>query len=215
MDKLKGAHKRIIQGKHIDWKKGELFILNIPSITFPIYSFIEIIARFQDEFEGTNRLLYEVGEKQTLLAIDYAKNKFGLRKEKDIIDSVMEQGVMLGYGEFKLTMINLEKGYATFKNEVSPFAKYYRTLLGVSDSPVDAYYAGANAGLIEAITGKNLACVETSCMAKGDPYCLYEVMPKDVAEKKFPDTDFSYCIGPDNIRGNVKKQKSVASSAKR
>ena len=176
--------QKVQLNKQVYWKNGELFVWTVPGIIIPTYTFIEIIHAFEQKIKDAHGILYAIGEKQTLIATEYMMQKFGFKTKIDIINSVLQQSALLGYGEFKIVNINLKEGLAIFRCNNTPFAKYYKTLYGIQKNPVDAYMAGTLAGMIKVITGKDIFCIETKCIAKGDSYCLFEAKPLDKCDKK-------------------------------
>ncbi|MBI4147548.1 hypothetical protein HY494_02760 [Candidatus Woesearchaeota archaeon] len=211
MDESNKTVKMIIGGGHATWKDGEFFIWNIPGMNLPMYTYIEIIELLRKECPKTDQILYAVGEKQSVLAADYMKNMFGIKRAADQINSVLQQIVLLGFGELTCVKLNLEEGVALYKNENSPFAKYLRQMYGLTATPVDAYLSGVLAGTLQAVTGKVLVCIETKCIAKGDPCCLFEIkQPKYLRDGE---VHYSKLLGAEKIREFSGKEKSIVSSA--
>ncbi|MEK9178897.1 MAG: 4-vinyl reductase [Patescibacteria group bacterium] len=210
MDESNKTVTRIVGGGHATWKDGEFFVWNIPGMNLPMYTYIEIIELLRKECPKIDQILYAVGEKQSVLAADYMKNKFGIKRAADQINSVLQQTALLGFGELKCVKCNLEEGVALYKNEKSPFAKYLRQMYGLTATAVDAYLSGILAGTLQAVTGKVLVCIETKCIAKGDNYCFFEIkQPKDLRDGE---AHYSKLLGPEKIRG-LGKEKSMISSA--
>jgi len=83
---------------------------------------------------------------------------------------------------------------------------------GIVEFPVDAHMAGACAGLMQALTDRKLVCIETKCIAKGDPFCLFEVMPEENVDGLQDKFNFSTSDGPDSIRELAEKEKAIAAS---
>jgi hypothetical protein len=207
--------QRILGQKHISWKDGEFFLWNIPGMILPMHTILDITHSLQQKYgQDANMLLYQVGERQTVLAIDYMKTKFGFKRDTDVINSVLQQSTLLGYGNFRLLNLDVEKGLAVFKNLNNPFAKAYLSNYGLAKEPIDYYFSGTKAGIIEAIAGEALAAFETKCIAKGDPYCLFEVRkPEDVPEEyrhQIP----RVLVSPGDIRMLVEKTKKMLSLPK-
>ncbi|MFH1637142.1 MAG: 4-vinyl reductase [Candidatus Woesearchaeota archaeon] len=186
-----GIFRKVISGGHLSWKNGELFIWSVPLFMIPTYTHIELINSFKEKCPETNSILYSVGEKQTMMAVEYMMKKFGFKRKGDVINSVLEQSLVLGYGKFKILHLNLETGEAAFKCENNPFARHYKEIYGIQKEPVDAYLAGTKAGIMEAITGKKLVARETKCIAKGDNCCLFEIKTLKEVNQSDSSSDFS------------------------
>ncbi len=203
--------RKIIGSSHATWKDGEFFVWNIPGMNLPMYTYIELIELLRKNCPETDQILYSVGEKQCVLAVDYMKHKFGIKGAVNQINSVLQQTVLLGFGELSCIKLNLEEGVALYKNEKSPFAKYFKQMYGVTTHPVDAYLSGVLVGTLQAVTGKVLVCMETKCIAKGDPCCYFEIKPAQNLTEA--DMHHSKLLGPEKIRELSAKEKSIASSA--
>lgn len=205
--------KQIISGRHAQWNDGEFYLWNIPGIIFPIYTYSSLIHNFKQNCKETNKILYAIGERQAILAVDYMTKKFGFKTPIDIINSILHQSIFLGFGNFKLIQIDIRTGHAIFKNENNPYAKSYRLQFGKTRDTVDAYFAGTKAGIMEAITGKTLIAIETRCLACGDSYCLFEIQSPDKIDKKFQDIVYSNYLGPDKIRKQLSKEQTIVSAS--
>jgi len=207
--------QRILGQKHISWKNGEFFLWNIPGMIFPIHSIIDIVNSIKRKYgHESNHLLYEIGERQTVIAIDYMIKRFGFKREIDVINSVLQQSSVLGYGDFKVIKLNLENCNALIESPNNPFAKQHRLINGVVSEPIDYYFSGTIAGMAEAVTGKTLASVETKCIAKGDPCCLFEVTKPGEVLPKYSHQLPQNLVGPAKIREMVEKAKEIISSPK-
>jgi hypothetical protein len=207
--------QRILSQKHVSWKDGCFFLWNLPGINFPMHVFIDIIYSLQKESgKSLNQTLYEVGERQTVIAVDYMKQRFGFKRDLDVINSVLQQSLVLGYGIFNIIQFDPKSGAAIIKNQNNPFAKHYRMTHGVTTEPIDFYFAGTMAGVIEAVTGHTLAAVETECIAKGDPHCLFEIRKPEEIDASYADRLPNPLIGPEKIRELVKKTKDMLSAPK-
>ena len=205
---------KIVYGQHFKWKEGQFFIWNVPGINLPLYTYIEMIYSIRPKCKTIDRIIYSVAEKQAVIAVDYMRQKFGFKKEKDIIDSVLGQIAFLGLGQLKLVQLQLDVGRGLFKNEKNPFAIYHKQMYGSSPFPVDAYLAGVIAGTIEGVTGKTLVCLETKCIAKGDSACIFELMPANQVKGKLAKYNFSSLLGPDKIRDISHKEKASIATLK-
>lgn len=61
----------------------------------------------------------------------------------------------------------------------SYLAEQYVRVMGQATEPVCWQLAGYIAGYCSEVFGLNLHCRETMCIAKGDPYCRFEVKPRE------------------------------------
>ena len=60
----------------------------------------------------------------------------------------------------------------------SYLAEQYLRVMGKAEEPVCWQLAGYIAGYCSEVFEMNLHCRETMCLAKGDPYCRFEVRPR-------------------------------------
>lgn len=214
MEKHNSTVRRIVEGKHVNWKDGEFFIWNVPGMNLPMYAFIDLIHTLKKEGADVHSALYLTGEKQAVIAVDYMKSKFGMKKETDIINAVVDQILLLGFGITKLMRLDKKGERALFVNKNSPFAKYYRQIKGTSKFPVDGYIAGVLAGTIEGATNKQLVCVERKCIVQGNAECVFEVLSENFAKKEYPDALLPHVLGPEGARKQAEKEKSIVSRPK-
>lgn len=205
--------KQIVSGGHARWNDGEFYLWNIPGIIFPVYTYSNLIHNLKQNCKETNKILYAIGERQTILALDYMTQKFGFKRPIEAINSILHQAVFLGFGSFKLIKADIKTGHAIFKNENNPYAKSYKLQFGQTKDPVDAYFAGTKAGIMEALTGKTLIAIETNCLACGDSCCLFEVKSPDRIDKKFQNIIYSNYLGPDKIRKQLIKEQRIVSAS--
>ena len=207
--------KNIISRNQISWKDGGFFLWNIPGINFPIYNYLNMTHAFEKRYHKEARnIFYHIAEKHSILAIDYIKSRFGIKNPKQILKSVNEQSSVLGYGIFKIIRLNLKNGNAIFKNVNNPVAKYHKVMYGTSKSAVDDYFRGCMAGQMQALTNLKLVCIEKKCIAKGDPYCLFETKQVNQIEDEFRHQIPSNILGPDKIRKLFDKERRITSSPK-
>lgn len=87
---------------------------------------------------------------------------------KDVIGLYMAQG----WGVFKLIRVDFDKATACVEAqnnfECAPFQ-------GSGSSPRGEFVRGHLAGLFSEIFGKRMEVTETSCIARGDPYCQFDI----------------------------------------
>jgi len=209
-----GAQRILGQG-HMSWKDGGFFLWNVPGIIFPLYSFVDLTYSLRqacgDEF---NSLSYEVGERQTIIGVDYMKQRFGFKREIDLVNSILQQSAILGYGLFSVVKLDAKNCSATFKNQNNAFAKCYKQMYGPMQEAIDYYFSGTMAGVMEAMTGKTLAAVETECIAKGDPHCIFEVRLPEKIAPEYKHQLPKVLLGPAKIRELVGKEKEIVSTPK-
>ena len=204
MEKL-NTFKKVVLGNQITWDKGELFIWNVPCLITPTYTYINLIHRFKQKCPETNSILFQIGKEQAALAVEYAVKKFGVKNKPQIINFVLGQSSLLGYGLYRIINLNLKEGKAIFKCGNNPFAKYYKVLYGTQKDPVDYYIGGTLVGILEATTNEKWSVIETGCMSLGKPYCSFEL--NRLKNQKGPNSS-------GKRMGELEKERKIYSSPK-
>ncbi|MFH1683092.1 MAG: hypothetical protein ABIA37_04815 [Candidatus Woesearchaeota archaeon] len=178
--------RRVISQKHFSVKNGELLVWNIPMVMFPIYTHIEMFqqlkTKYKKEFSDT---IYQIAERQSILAVDFYKTKFGVKDKVQLIKALLSQSIFLGLGELKIIKLDLKTGHAFIRQDINPFAKYFQQLYGKSFDCLDDYMRGNLAGQIGRLCEKKVVCIENRCIAKGDEYCSYIIKPINEIEEEF------------------------------
>jgi predicted hydrocarbon binding protein len=83
-----------------------------------------------------------------------------------------------GYGDIEVVSFDIEKpeavlrGTNLFEAKVAQEAGIYR-----SPRTVDHYSRGMFAGVMSALTGKEVVCEEMACEHRGDGYCEFVILP--------------------------------------
>lgn len=85
-----------------------------------------------------------------------------------------------GYGKAEFLELDAKRPYAKLKVTNSANALGYEN----SKKPVCHFIRGIFAGAGTIIMEKEMHCLETKCVAKGDPYCEFEVLTKEETEKR-------------------------------
>ncbi len=98
------------------------------------------------------------------------KEVFGY-SEQEIALFMCKMGGEIGWGIFHLARLDVEKGQMIIEVSDSPFAAAY----GPSESAVCHLIRGVMAGMGAGIFGSEVAALETSCTAKGDSCCRFEI----------------------------------------
>lgn len=89
-----------------------------------------------------------------------------------IIDFMMKMGTEIGWGHFKLQNFDPQKKYLNIIVRKSPFAEAY----GESSSAVCHLVRGVLSGLASFLFDQNCVGSEVQCIAKGDAYCIFEIL---------------------------------------
>lgn len=138
-----------------------------------------LIAGIRDKFgTGAEAFLYYLGfEAGKEYGRDHKKiaGEIGLKdpaKIHDIISAAIFNSV--GYGLMETIKFNSERPYALIRVYHS-----FECELGLkSNKPYSHLIRGMIAGVISELLGKEMLVQEIKCIAKGDSYCEFEVIPK-------------------------------------
>ncbi len=136
----------------------------------------ETVAKFQKAIEKelgekASHVLFEAGFEGGTLSSKKYREVFGL-SDQEIIRFMMDMGPQIGWGRFELERFDPAERCLILKVHHSPFAAAY----GPSSSPVCHLIRGVLAGTASAVFGQKTKAIESSCLAKGDEYCRFEIL---------------------------------------
>jgi len=166
--------------KHDD--KGRIRLWGITGILMPNFSRVisqEYLKSVVGEKE-CQRTLYTQGKLQSYFTFRMISERFGYEKKiKDKIRLLcfnLGQGEMVGHGCYKLKKCDVQNNFFAITGN-STLAEEYRKLLGITPEPVDHFPRGCFAAYVEAVTDREMFCVEKKCIAKGDKSCEFVIKP--------------------------------------
>ena len=84
---------------------------------------------------------------------------------------MIEMGPQIGWGRFELERFDSGNKYLSVKVHHSPFAEAY----GLSNTPVCHFIRGVLSGMATVVFKKETEITEILCLAKGDPFCKFEL----------------------------------------
>ncbi len=161
-------------------KDGTIEFLRAYNILFPVSCLLQLGRMLEGEIgkKKAKEFLREIGRFQIKQAIvRYDKilelKEIDKQKWKDFGDTILK---ILGFGKFSI-VINYEEKRMTLKSENQPIAIQYRLMFGKADKPIDDYLCGILEEVGTCTFGLPMKCIETKCIACGDPYCQFEVFP--------------------------------------
>jgi predicted hydrocarbon binding protein len=91
--------------------------------------------------------------------------------EEDIVNFMWSMGDQLGWGVFNLILLDMKSERLVVEVSNSPFADAY----GRSEASVCHIIRGVLAGLSSTIFKGKVLSLETTCVAKGDKRCRFEI----------------------------------------
>ncbi|MGM5485025.1 MAG: V4R domain-containing protein [Nanobdellota archaeon] len=173
MKRTGAISKRVLLSKALRFKDGRINIWGIPGSLFSNYSLCYFIRALEVEnnIQGLDTF-YWMGFYQGHGAALVIKNKFGINKK--VLENVVGQGEMLGYGRIFIKKHDFKRCDFIFEVD-SSIAEQYRSVYGKSDKGVCYHFMGLFAGTVSCLLNKDVSCVEKKCMAKGDKFCIFRV----------------------------------------
>jgi len=163
---------KILKDLYFDSEKGGLFYKEVRYLLIRP----EVLVTLQKEIgkelgEKANRILFQSGFQGGSLSSKKYREVFHLSDE-EILRFMIEMGSQIGWGRFELKRFDPEKKSLSVKVYHSPFAEAY----GTSTIPVCQFIRGVLTGMASVIFNKESEVNEILCLAKGDPFCRFELM---------------------------------------
>ncbi len=169
----------------LDDKKGELFFGDNCNIMLSRSQ----IAWLQRELEKVigpaySSILYESAHIYAHHMIsdimDGVMKASGKLHKEQLAEEMVKQLAVWGYGRGEIVEIDLSVPYSKVKVVNSFNALDYEK----TQKPVCHFLRGIIAGSSCIITGIEMYCLETKCVAVGDPFCEFEVIALDEAKRR-------------------------------
>ncbi len=159
-------------------KDGEILLMSTPVNMVPTTVLADMQKSLIDKlgFVKAYTIFYESAKNGAYL---YNKNFiefYKFKDKRDILEWQRKVVTMAGWGNWKIQSFNTENNAIVAKIEKSVFAGEY----GQVSYPVDIIPVGFSAGGMSANFGSDLECIETKCIAMGDPYCEIEIGPPEL-----------------------------------
>jgi predicted hydrocarbon binding protein len=159
--------------KFLNINDGEIKVWDIPMNIVPTFVLREW-QKVNIEDEGYKQAFEKIYQATKDGSVEYNKNfikKEGFKDKRQIINWQIRIVSMSGWGQIEIAKIDFKTDEYVAHFKASPFAKTY----GKTTYPIDFLVCGFIAGGFSASLGKELECIETKCIAKGDPYCEFFV----------------------------------------
>jgi hypothetical protein len=136
----------------------------------------EVLVTFQKEIEKelggrADRILFKSGFQGGSLSSKRYREVFNFSHE-EIVRFMIEMGPQIGWGRFELERFDPGNKDFSVKVHHSPFAEAY----GPSRIPVCHFIRGVLTGMASVVFDKESEVNENLCLAKGDPFCRFELM---------------------------------------
>ena len=181
--------ERVLRLSQLKWADGRLMLFKIPM--FLGASHIELYNNVLLELNLGHKmamsLIYETGTFQGVEAFELFSNVYGYSKtisdKGRMLDFQISQAEVAGRGQFKWVKQDF-KNKVFVSHGISSYAQLYSKKLGVSSKAVDHQLRGVGAKFVECVIKSPCLCIETKCIAEGDPYCEFVIKPIEQWNKK-------------------------------
>lgn len=176
--------KKILAHRMMEWKNGVVSIWNASGYIIPVASFVFLQKALQEKYgSDVNSVIYHHTRAQAKNAVYLQEKTFGFKKDKKQMLSILDHTELTGFGIGKAEKMDFKNHELIIKGLDNPYPLYHKKIFGKSHLSVDHYFAGLMAGMGEGFFDMPMETTETMCVAKGDPYCLYEVKKRNSEEK--------------------------------
>jgi len=95
----------------------------------------------------------------------------GSKRVEDLTEVAKAINMTLGWGVIEGVNVDVERGYAKLRI----YQSFECELGRYKGKPQSQFYRGAIAGIFAHFFGRDVKVEETKCIAKGDPYCEFEI----------------------------------------
>jgi predicted hydrocarbon binding protein len=181
--------ERLMRFRALQHKEGKLLLHGIP-VFLSLYDVNVYQQKLLEYLYGRKKacsILYNIGGFQTKRGIAIVNERFGftnkVKEKKAVLEFNTQQSEIIGAGKFKWVKIDFDNQIFIIKGK-STFAEEYRKLFGFGIHPIDYYARGSIAAAVEILTNEKMFCIETKCIAQGNPYCLFVIKPIENWDKK-------------------------------
>ncbi len=156
---------------------GNLYIWTVPMI----FHSATVLPKLYYESKNKKKIkeiFYYMGKLESFNGTIVLIKRFGMKhNQKSFLQLFLDQGVMLGIARGKIYQKESKIPRVVIGGKVN-YGHFYKEQYGLQKEPVCYYMRGVLAGGVEAIySRKDLFCVETECVAKGDSICKFEIKP--------------------------------------
>ena len=187
--KLPKLLEKVIRFGALQWKDGKLLLHGIP-VFIALASTIILQQKILDNVCGksmTCSIMYSLAKLQAKQGTAVMMERFGyahkIEDKKKIFEFNMGQSDVLGSGKLIGIKLDFNKQIFIIKSK-STFAEEYKRTFGLETHPVDYFLRGSLAGGLEPLVNKKMLCIETKCVAQGNPYCIFVIKPIEKWDKK-------------------------------
>lgn len=185
--------ERMVRFKSMDFdSEGRLIVVGIPMALVPNFSKV-FLQKLMEKGLGkkkTMELAYNWGKIHSYYTFRIVSERFGYKKtfgdKIKLLKFNIKQCGVAGLGKFEFIKIDKKSEIFIAKGN-STLAEEYKKLFGQQKEAVDHFFRGGITAFVEAVTGKEMFCVENRCIAKGHSYCEMVIKPLKEWDKENKD----------------------------
>jgi len=159
---------------------GTFMFLNEYFLLLPVRTFLNLREKLIEKLgKKAEDVLKEVGSYQVAQALKRYSKTIGFEKLDQV--KINEFGInvmnLMGHGIFEIVSFDEKEKKVIARSKNVPSAIEYSIVYGKSKTPIDSYICGIWEEAYSRLFNTKMSCVETKCMACGDPFCQFEIKP--------------------------------------
>lgn len=162
-------------------EKGTFMFLNEFLFLFPVKTFLKLRERLIEKLGNeTDDFLKEMGRYQVTHAMKRYSKTIKIEKLNKV--KISEFGIkvmnLLGHGMYDVISFDEKRKKIIIISKNVPTAIEYPLIYGKkSKTPIDSFICGIWEEAYTRFLNVDMKCIETKCLACGDPYCQFEIGP--------------------------------------
>jgi len=164
---------KLLTSRQASFTDKDISVFDLLFAMQPIESLVELQKELEKKLgkEG-EQLMVEFGRMISDDIIKHFKKKFNLKGKR--LESIwLNMFGLSGLG--KLEVIKMDSKEARFQTDSSTVAKIYLSKFKKSKKPVCLIISGMLESYTKEVIGKRAKCIETTCVAQGKKYCVFEM----------------------------------------
>lgn len=225
--------KEMLESGILDIYQGNLLIWDSPGMLLPINTII-LINKIKQEYPKItmDELYYQMGKMQSHRGHELLVKKYGYEPNQIFMEEGFGKSELLGMGIFEFIDFDPKNKSFTIINMTNPYAHQYLKTFGKQKHAVCHYLRGLCAGNFQPFwENTEMLAIELSCIAKGDPACVFKIIPKNkwnlkdpivnkqIIRNRFPKKIFNDYYNWDTLvsrhAGKPKNQKDIEKNNKK
>ena len=164
---------KLMMGRQADFTEKDIRIFNLFFTLQPVESLVDLQKNLEDKFGKKGEdIISDYGRNISNTTINHFKTKFQIEGDQ-LRELWLNMFSLSGLG--KLTVVQFTPKSAIFQTENSTIAKVYLNKYKKRKEPACHLISSMLESYFQGVTGKKAKCAETSCIAKGNRFCTFEI----------------------------------------